>query len=146
MAQAHCHSYKDLVEGVSHELDYVISPKVYEGFLSIFGDCSPLHVDADYAKRCGFTEILMHGAILNGFVSNFVGMVYPGGKSLELSVDIRYLQPAYLGDTLRLVGKINQKLDVQQVVVLHVTFLNQTRGGTTASGRVQIKIMEQKPY
>ena len=139
------YSYETLVEGISRERDYEITLEVYEGFLRLFGDCSPLHVDADYAKICDFTDILMHGAILNGFISNFVGMVYPGGKSLELSVDIRYLKPAYLGDTLRLVGKITQKLDVQQVVVLHITFLNQTRGGTTANGRVQVKMMAPEP-
>ena len=141
MEQVKLNYYHEVAEGMADERDYVITPAVYEDFLRIFGDRSPLHVDAGYAKTCGFDSFLMHGAILNGFISNFVGMVFPGGRSLELSVDIRYSQPCYLGDTLRLHGKIVQKLDLHQVVVLHLTFLNQTRGGTAATGRVQIKMM-----
>jgi 3-hydroxybutyryl-CoA dehydratase len=136
-------TYSDLSEGMVRERDYVITPAVYEGFLSIFGDRSPLHADSAYAKRCGFTDILMHGAILNGFISNFVGMVFPGGRSLELSVDIRFVKPTYLGDKLRLQGKIAQKLDAHQVIVLHLTFLNQTSGIAVATGRVQVKMMAQ---
>jgi acyl dehydratase len=131
---------------MSCERDYVITQEVYEDFLRVFGDCSPLHVETDYARACGFDGILMHGAILNGFISNFIGMVFPGGKSLELSVDIRYQQPVYLGDTLRLQGKIAQKLDVQHVIVLHLSFLNQTRGGTAATARVQVKMMAAEPH
>ena len=134
-------SYDDLTEGMVRERDYAITLEVYEDFLRLFGDRSPLHVDTAYAQACGFAGPLMHGAVLNGFISNFIGMVFPGGKSLELSVDIRFSQPVYLGDTVRLQGKVAQKLDAQQVVVLHLTFLNQTRGGTAACGRVQVKMM-----
>jgi 3-hydroxybutyryl-CoA dehydratase len=145
MESAQLFSYEDLVEGLKRERTYLITPEVYEGFLRLFGDCSPLHVDAAYAKTCGFSDTLMHGAILNGFISHFIGMVFPGGRSLELSVDIRFLQPSYLGDTLRLQGKIAQKLDLHQVIVLHLTFVNQTSGATVATGRVQVKLMSTSP-
>jgi len=134
-------SYEDLSLGMTRERDYTVTPAIYEDFLRLFGDRSPLHVDADYARACGFSGPLMHGAVLNGFVSNFVGMVLPGGRSLELSVDIHFSQPFYLGDTIRVQGKIAQKLDVQQVVVLHLIFLNQTHPGTTATAKVQVKMM-----
>lgn len=126
---------------MSRERDYVITQLVYENFLALFGDRSPLHVDSAYAQQCGFRDTLMHGAILNGFISNFVGMVFPGGKSLELSVDIRFLLPSFLGDTLRLRGEIAQKLDSRDVVVLHLTFVNQSHDATVATARVQIKMM-----
>lgn len=135
--------YRDLVEGMACERDYNITASVYEHFLAAFGDRSPLHVDADFAKLCGFAGPVMHGSILNGFISQFVGMVFPGANSLLLSVDIRFSQPSYLGDTLRLRAEIAQKLDTQQVVLLHVTFLNRTRGGTAATGRVQVKVREK---
>ena len=73
-------SYQDVVEGVLYERDYTITSEVYEGFLRVFGDRSQLHVDSVYAKACAFTDVLMHGAILNGFISNFVGMVFPAAK------------------------------------------------------------------
>jgi acyl dehydratase len=134
--------YRELTEGQEQEHDYVITPSVYDNFLRAFDDRSPIHVDADHARAAGFAGQVMHGAILNGFVSHFVGMIFPGANSLLLSVDLRFSQPSYLGDALRLQAKVAQKLDAHQVVVLHVAFLNQTRGGTAATGRVQVKVRE----
>lgn len=136
--------YSDLEVGMTREKEYVISPAVYEGFLGLFGDASPLHVGDAYAIKCGFKGCLMHGAILNGFISNFIGMAFPGNKSLELSVDIRFQNPCYLGDTIRLEGKIAQKLDAHNVAVLHLTFHNRTSGEIAATARVQVKMMTEE--
>lgn len=135
-------TYADITEGDTREREYVISFEVYESFLRAFDDRSPIHVDDAYARGAGFIDRVMHGAILNGFVSHFVGMVFPGESSLLLSAELRYQQPSYLGDRLLLRAKVAQKLDTQQVIVLHVTFLNQTRGVTAATGRVQVKVRE----
>jgi acyl dehydratase len=134
--------YADLAVGTSREQVYVIGESVYEAFLQAFDDRSPIHVDASFARAHGFSDVVMHGAILNGFVSHFVGMVMPGASSLLLSVELRFLQPSYLGDTLRLEAKIAQKLDTQHVVVLHLTFVNETRSVTAATGRAQVKVRE----
>jgi acyl dehydratase len=132
--------YEQIIEESVHTRDYVLAPEVYENFLRAFEDQSPIHVDAAYAREAGFAGPVMHGTILNGFVSHFVGMVFPGSYSLLLSVDMRYAQPSYLGDVLRLTAKVVQKMDVHQVVVLHVTFHNQTQGCLAANGRVQVKV------
>ncbi len=133
-------SYRELAEGQTRERDYVITPAVYEHFLGAFDDRSPIHVDAVYARNAGFEGPVMHGAILNGFVSHFVGMEFPGANSLLLTVDLRFSQPSYLNDSLRLQAKIAQKLDAQQVIVLHITVQNLTRGGAAATGRAQVKM------
>jgi 3-hydroxybutyryl-CoA dehydratase len=140
MDSAQLTSYRDFAEGMMREQNYVVTPAVYENFLRTFDDRSPIHVDAAYARNCGFAGTVMHGAILNGFVSHFVGMVFPGANSLLVSVELRFLQPSYLGDTLRLCAKVTQKLDARQVIVLQVTFLNQTRGLTAATGRVLVQV------
>ncbi|HTA42786.1 MAG TPA: MaoC/PaaZ C-terminal domain-containing protein [Bryobacteraceae bacterium] len=137
-------AYSDLEVGMTREKEYVISPAVYEAFLGLFGDASPLHVGDAYAIKCGFKGALMHGAILNGFISNFIGMVFPGGKALELSVDIRFQRPCYLADTIRIEGKIAQKLDAHNVAVVHLTFHNRTSGEVAATARVQVKMMTEE--
>jgi len=133
-------SYADLVEGMTHEREYVISPEVCRSFLTAFDDRSPVHVDEEYAKACGFAAAVVQGAVLNGFLSHFVGMVLPGARSLLLSTELRFLMPSYLGDCLCLQAKITHKLDTHQTVMLNVTFLNQTRGYPSANGRVQVKV------
>ena len=82
----------------------------------------------------------MHGAILNGFVSHFVGVRFPGRRSLLLSVDLRYASPSYLGDTVEITAVVAQRVDAQQVVVLRLEVKNLTRGTRAANGRAQVKI------
>ena len=140
MEAPNCISYCDLAEGMLAERTYTVTPAVYDSFLCAFGDRSPIHGDAAYAALRGFEGPVMHGAILNGFVSHFVGMVFPGANSLLLSVELRYAEPTYLGDTLELRAQCVQKFDAKQVVVLHVAFFNQTRGLSAATGRVQVQV------
>ena len=126
---------------VTHE--YAITPDVYEGFLGAFGDRSPVHVDDTYARERGYESRVMHGSILNGFVSHFVGMRYPGRRSLLLSVDLRYANPSYLGDDIRVRAAVTQKSDAQRVVVLTFVIDNVTRGTRAATGRAQVRVAER---
>lgn len=135
--------YEAIVEGAEVSQDYVITPTVYSNFLQTFGDRSPIHVEDGYARERGFEGRVMHGAILNGFVSHFVGMVLPGRRSLLLSVDLRYGSPSYLEDQIRIRGKVSQKVDAQRVVVLTFEIENLTRGSRAATGRAQVMVVDE---
>lgn len=125
-------------EGDTFQRGYRINPAVYEAFLATFGDHSPLHVDEAYARDRGFEGLVMHGSILNGFISHFVGMHVPGRRALLLSVDLHYSQPSYLGDQLTLHASAVQRVEAIRAVVLHVRFFNETRGVQVARGRVRV--------
>lgn len=135
------YSFEDLFEGYCVEQEYRITPEIYGTFLELFPDRSPVHVDDAFARANGFKGVVMHGAILNGFLSHFVGMRLPGRRSLELTVDMRYLKPSYLGDTIRLTGTIAQKIESRRAVVMDVTYSNCTQGTTVARARVQAALM-----
>ena len=78
-------SFESLQEGMSATHNYTISEEVYQGFLEIFDDRNPLHTDPDYARAKGFKDRIMFGGTLNGFLSHFIGMCFPGKKALLLS-------------------------------------------------------------
>jgi acyl dehydratase len=132
--------YDAIAQGTTVERDYDLSSAVCGHFLAAFDDRSPIHVNASYAREAGFTGPVAHGAILNGFVSHFIGMVLPGRRSLLLSVDLRYDAPCYVGDALRVAATVSQKVDAQRVVVLLLRIHNLTRGGVAATGRVQVRL------
>ena len=135
--------YPDISVGMKISHDYAITPTVYENFLAAFQDHSPVHVDETYARQSGFDGQVMHGAILNGFLSHFVGMIFPGKPSLLLAVDLRFSQPSFLNDALQLEAAVSQKLDSQNVIVLDFTFKNRTRNTIAARGRAQIKLRHE---
>jgi len=132
--------YEDVQLGMKKGHKYIITPEVFACFLKAFEDRSPIHVDEAYAQECGFLGKVMHGAILNGFLSHFIGMYFPGRASLLLSSDLRFVQPSYLGDVIYLETVVAQKLDVHKVIVLDATFQNKTRDCLAARGRIQIKL------
>jgi 3-hydroxybutyryl-CoA dehydratase len=135
-------SFDDILEGMCQQYEYTITSSIYLHFISAFDDRSPIHIDEDYAISAGFSGKVMHGSLLNGFLSHFVGMVFPGRRSLLLSVDIRFAKPSFLGDTIRLEAIVNQKLDSRKVILLDVVFHNVTQNCIAARGRVQILMRE----
>jgi len=134
--------YHEINVGMAEAHDYVITPQVYEHFLAAFQDHNPVHVDEDFAKARGFAGKVMHGSVLNGFLSHFVGMYFPGKFSLLLSVDLRFANPSYLGDTIQVAAVVSQKMAVQKVVVLDATLTNATRNHLAARGRIQVMLKE----
>jgi 3-hydroxybutyryl-CoA dehydratase len=135
-------TYEAISQGMREKHEYACTSEVYDSFLKAFHDYSPIHVDEAYAKQRGFEGRVMHGTLLNGFLSHFVGMHFPGRNSLLLSVDLRYAQPTYLGDVIVLEAIVNQKLDANRVVVLDVIFKNQTRNCPAARGRATVMVKE----
>ena len=134
--------YSDITEGQRESFDYAITQSVYQHFLDGFKDYSPIHVDEEYAKARGFAGRVMHGSLLNGFISHFIGTWFPGRFSLLLAVDVRFHEANYLWDVIHLETVVTQKLDVKKVVILDVTLTNLSRDCMAARGRISVMIKE----
>jgi acyl dehydratase len=137
-----CH-YHEITVGMKETRDYVITSEVYEKFLAAFHDYSPLHIDEEYAKSRGFHGRVMHGSLLNGFISHFVGMYFPGRLSLLLAVDLRFSNPSYLGDAIRIDTVVSQKVDAHNTIVLDATLSNTTRNHLAARGRINVMVKDE---
>lgn len=134
------HSFDSIVEGFQTSHTYAITDSVYQCLVGPFGDVSPLHVDDAYAKERGFSGRVMHGAILNGFLSHFVGVHFPGKPAILQSVNIQYKSPSFLGDEVRIDAKVAQKVDAVRAMVLEVTFTNTTQAKVVAKAKVQVGV------
>ena len=134
------YTLEEIREGMEFEQEYQISPALYESFLAAFGDRSPIHVNEAYALANGFQGRLMQGAILNGFLSEFLGVHFPGRRSLLLTSDMRYHKPCYLGERLRLKATVTKKIESNRVIVLNVVFDSETQRQVVARARVQVGV------
>src|SRR5258705_9362365 len=94
--------------GDNFEVEYHVTEKIYHGFIDIFNDKNPLHTDAQFANEKGFAGKVMHGAILTGFLSNFIGEQLPVKNVIVLSYTISFKKPVYLGDKLKLFATITE--------------------------------------
>jgi acyl dehydratase len=80
--------------------EQTVTERAVELYAEITGDRNPLHFDADFAARTRFGRLVAQGGITAGMLNALVAMDLPGPGTVFMSQALRYLAPAYLGDTL----------------------------------------------
>jgi acyl dehydratase len=123
---------------VSHS--YKVTADHYKIFLHSFGDDSPVHSDPVFAQSAGYPDVIMHAALLHGFLSHFCGGIFPGAHGTTLAVNISYKNPFYLNDELQYTVKVTGKQESFQVVSYDLMIRNLTQNTLTASARIQSKV------
>ena len=123
---------------------FVVDNKTYNGFISVFNDENPLHTDDQYAREKGFAERVMHGNILNGFLSYFIGELLPFKNIIIHSQSIQYKNPVYLDDELFFEAKVEEVYESVGAMELAFSFRNAKRNQICAKGKIQIGILNKK--
>lgn len=119
---------------------FVVTQAVYDGFQQCSGDFNPLHTQEAFAKSKGFSECVMYGNILNGFVSYFIGMLLPTPDVIIHSQDIMFKNPVFLNDELDFTAKVEDISEVVNTVIFKYAFRN-AAGKLVARGHVQIGVI-----
>ncbi len=127
-------------EGFRTEQRYTISAPVYEQFLRTFGDTNRLHTEEEFARGRGFPARVMHGAILNGFISHFVGVHFPGDGAVLHAVNMQFKSPCHLGDEIVIAATVAQVSEAVGVVTLEMVLTNLTRERVAAKAKVQVGV------
>ncbi|MBL7933741.1 MAG: hypothetical protein JNL60_17695 [Bacteroidia bacterium] len=127
-------------EGQNFEKMYTVTETVYEAFIRVFGDNNPLHSDLSFAKSFGFKNKVMHGNILNGFLSHFVGECLPIKNVIIHSQEIHFKKPVYMGDILNFEAQVKEIHESVNAVELDFRFKNNDQ--VVAKGKIQIGILE----
>lgn len=119
---------------------FVVSSGIYEGFTGLFNDRNPLHTDDAFAKSKGFSGRVMHGNILNGFLSYFIGECLPDKNVMIYSQKIDFKKPVYLGDLLDLRAEVSEFSESVNVIEFSFEFINQS-AVKVAKGKIQIGLL-----
>ena len=82
-----------MLKGDSFSKEFIIDNEIYIGFINLFKDRNPLHTDIAFAKEKGFNATVMHGNILGGFLSYFIGECLPEKNVIIHSQEIKYYNP-----------------------------------------------------
>jgi 3-hydroxybutyryl-CoA dehydratase len=125
--------------GDKFQHSFVVSTKIYEGFIGIFDDKNPLHTDADFAKLKGFKGKVMHGNILGGFLSYFIGELLPIKNVAIHKQNITFSNPVYLGDKLFFEAEIKDIFESVNVVEFKFSF--SVADKKVAKGQIEIGIL-----
>lgn len=129
-----------LPAGAKFTHTFVVSDTVYSGFIATFNDRNPYHVSDDAARAKGFAGKIMHGNILNGFLSYFVGECLPVKTIVIQSQEIKFHKPVYLNDTVTLHAEVADFHESVRTAEISFHFLNQNNI-KVARGKVSVGLI-----
>ena len=119
---------------------FVASEEILEKFMELFKDRNEFHTDNSFAVSKGFKGRLMHGNILNGFLSFFIGECLPYKNAVIHSQYIEYTKPVYINDQLNLFANIKEVYESTNAIEFKFYFKNQD-DVKVARGRFQIGLL-----
>lgn len=79
-------------------------------FAGVSGDFLPLHTNEEYAKKTPFRRRIAHGMLIQSVATGLCARtgVFEGTIAALTGMTIRWLQPVYPGDTIRLVLEVSE--------------------------------------
>ena len=113
-------SFKDIKIGMTYKMKKKINLEILNKFIQLTGDINPLHNNIDYAKKKGFSNILIPGFLCSSFYSKFVGVYLPGKKCLLISNKTDFKKPIYPNSELKYVGKVIRKNNKFKIIDIRI--------------------------
>ena len=126
--------------GDKFEEIFIVSDEIYSGFISLFNDKNPLHTNDQFATTNGFKGKVMHGNILNGFISFFIGERLPTKNLIIHLQEIQFKKPVYLNDELLFNSEIISITESVRTIEFKYTFKN-VDSKIVAKGNIQIGLL-----
>lgn len=120
--------------------NFIISEEIYKGFIALFMDKNPLHTNHQFATKNGFQSKVMHGNILNGFLSYFIGECLPTKNVIIHWQEIQFKNAVYLNDKLEFKAKIVGVYESVKAVEFKFYFKNADEK-IVAKGKIQIGLL-----
>lgn len=119
-------TYDELYVNQEQSFKVKITKEDMDFFQKITKDENPLHIDHNYAKENNFKDNVVYGMLTASYLSTLAGVYIPGKNSLINSVNLFFVKPVYVGDTLLVKGKVTNKNDKFKIIRLKVDIYNQT--------------------
>ena len=120
---------------------FVICNNTYNKFIELSHDKNPMHTDAEFAISKGFKGKIMHGNILNSFISYFIGECLPSKNVLIHSQEIQFKKAMYLNDKINFVARVSGVFESVNVVEFKFEF-KKSDFEIIAKGKIQIGLLK----
>lgn len=107
--------YSKLQIGDSNSFEKTITVADVLLFSAVSGDCNPMHVSDEFARKSQFGQRIAHGALVSGLISTALTNSFP--TSIYISQSVKFLAPVFLGDTIKAVVTCKEKLGKGKVLM-----------------------------
>ncbi|MBS3061364.1 MAG: MaoC family dehydratase [Candidatus Diapherotrites archaeon] len=117
-----------------------VNHQTVKEFAGLSGDYNPLHMDPTYAKETEFSQPICHGALINAFFSQLVGMHLPGKYCLYLSQESVFRKPVFLPSRLTIQGTVIAKSDSTRILTIQTQARN-AKEEILVDGVAKVKVL-----
>jgi len=108
-------------------------------FAKVSGDHNPIHTDKDAAVKTGlFHGPIVHGALLNGFVSGILGTKFPGTGTILVSQELRFPKPLYVDEAVEAVVTVASMKKKFVDLEIRCTAIERGTDATVLLGKVTV--------
>jgi len=136
------HTINDFSEGQEFSFTQAITSEDIDAFARVSGDLSPVHMSEAFAKECGFQGRVVHGALLVSYISQMVGVHFPGGNCLLNSLNVKFHAPCFEGDTVEIKARVDQISEGVNVMLLGIAIENVKSRTILAKSKVQVSFLK----
>jgi phosphate acetyltransferase len=136
-------TFDEIQIGDSARMVKTLTRSDIQAFAAVSGDTNPTHLDASYADKTEFHEIVGHSMWSGSLISSLLGNTLPGPGTVYLDQQLHFLQPVKLGDTLTVVVRAVSKNSDSRSVTFGCTVSNQ-RQETVLTGEAIVLAPSQK--
>lgn len=109
--------------------------------MDIFDDKNPMHVDDAFSVSHGYPSKIMHGNILGGFLSYFVGECLPSKRVVIMSQTMNFHKPFFENDRLTFEAKVKGMYAEDTVAEIKFKFKDKLSGHLVSKGTVQVNLL-----
>ena len=136
------YKFDELKIGHKEEFSVLITEDMMKSFCEICGDTNPLHIDEKYAKSAGYPSRVVYGMLVSSFYSTLAGVHLPGEHCLLQEILIKFSNPVYPGDTLKISGEIIERTDAYKRIEIKAKIFNQ-HGKTVSSAKIKAGVRDE---
>lgn len=104
-------TYDDISVGQSFSFEKTITEEKMNLFLQLSGDNNPLHCSKEYAIQNNFNSRVVYGMLTSSFYSTLVGVYLPGENCILQEIDIKFHNPLYINEKIKIFGEVVKKDD-----------------------------------
>lgn len=115
----------EMQPGLTESFTVTITQEMMDAFLQLTGDCSPIHVDEEYAKGRGYPGRVVYGMLGASFFSTLAGVYLPGEHCLLHGVECKFARPIFVGDTLTISGTVTHVSEAVSEAEIKAVITNQ---------------------
>lgn len=115
----------EMTPGLTESFTVTVTEEMMQAFCTLSGDCSPIHVDEEYAKARGFAGRVVYGMLGASFFSTLAGVYLPGEHCLLHGVECKFARPVFIGDTLTVTGTVTSVSEAVAEAEIKAVITNQ---------------------